>query len=70
MVSRSTLLIKLEAKSGLGYLPGDHVAMYPQNHSVRVNELLDRLKLSTTEDGYIDPDVPIVVESKRKNSSK
>ena len=44
--------------------------MYPQNHPVRVNELLDRLKLSTTEEEFIDPDTPIVVESKRKNSSK
>lgn len=68
-LSRSTILVRLEAKAGLAYLPGDHVAIYPQNHAMRVNELLERLKRSTSEEEFIDPDVPIVVESKRKNSS-
>ena len=61
--SRSTILVVLD-KNGekLDYEPGDHVAIYPQNSSKVVNELIDSLNLST------DPDKPIYVESRREST--
>jgi sulfite reductase alpha subunit-like flavoprotein len=41
------------------YEPGDHIAIYPQNNSKLVNDLIGCL--NTT----VDPDEPIFVESRR-----
>lgn len=56
----------MEAVPGLGYQPGDHVAIYPQNHSFLVNEILSRFEQACPEDDRIDPDEPVVVQTKRK----
>ena len=41
------------------YEPGDHIAIYPQNSSKLVSELITCLNTS------LDPDAPIYVESRR-----
>ena len=46
----------------LHYVPGDHVAIYPQNNSKLVSELLERLSLPCK------PDEPIFVECRREPS--
>ena len=46
----------------LHYVPGDHIAIYPQNNTKLVNELLERLSLPCK------PDDPIFVEYRREPS--
>lgn len=46
----------------LHYVPGDHVAIYPQYNAKLVSELLDRLTLPC------GPDDPIYVECRRESS--
>ena len=46
----------------LHYVPGDHIAIYPQNNTKLVNELLERLSLPCK------PDDPIFVECRREPS--
>ena len=46
------------------YEPGDHIAIYPQNSSKMVNELIGVLNLQ------VDPDVPIYIESRRISQSR
>lgn len=46
----------------LHHVPGDHVAIYPQNNTKLVNELLERLSLPCK------PDDPIFVECRREPS--
>lgn len=56
--SRNTILVKLESVGPMYYQPGDHVAIYPQNNTSLVKELLERLPLPC------DPDLLITVQSK------
>ena len=61
--SRSTILVVLDTKgTRLHYVPGDHVAIYPQYNAKLVSELLDRLTLPCS------PDDPIYVECRREPS--
>jgi len=61
--SRSTILVVLDTKgTRLHYVPGDHVAIYPQYNAKLVSELLDRLTLPC------GPDDPIYVECRREPS--
>ena len=57
--SRSTILVVLGTNSSVHYEPGDHIAMYPQNSTKLVNQLISALN------SQIDPDEPIYVESRR-----
>ena len=59
--SRSTILVKLKPQNHVLYQPGDHIAIYPQNHPNIVKELLERLNLP------FKIDEPIIVESKITN---
>ena len=60
---RSTILVSLDMNGfHMGYEPGDHVAIFPQNHPKLVNELLDCLHLP------YGPDEQIFVQSKRDSS--
>ena len=63
--SRSTVLVVLGMSGSrrLNYEPGDHVGIFPRNHSKNVSNLLDRLNPS------INPDEPIYIESRRKSTA-
>ena len=61
---RSTILLVLDTKgTRQHYVPGDHVAIYPQNSSKLVGELLERLSLPC------DPDEPFFLESRRESKT-
>jgi len=63
--SRSTILVVLSSDNkNVQYVPGDHIAIYPQNSSKMVSELIDVLNLQ------VDPDEPIYVESRRVSQSR
>ncbi len=58
--SRSTILVVLDTKgTPIKYEPGDHAAIYPQNNSKLVAELLERIH------SPFEPDEPIFLESRR-----
>ena len=61
-ISRSTILVKLKTNNTdeLQYKPGDHVAIFPANHPVLVQSLVDKLS------GDVDPDTLIVIETLRE----
>lgn len=61
LYSRSTILVVLDTNGvQLHHVPGDHIAIYPQNNTKLVDELLRRLALP------FNPDEPIYLEHRQK----
>lgn len=58
--SRQTMLIKLSTgnhNADLTYLPGDHLAIFPANHDLLVEEVLAQLRNSPGGDAIVRLDI-------------